>query len=124
MVLMGTNYGVYSQQQTQYYNNNAYNNSNYNRSPNTYNNVNKNYFQGIEKTSSRAFFHYNYQTSQSNQNSAAYYQTSQTNMYPQAAQSPHSVQPPKKVINTNEQNQTGVRLSKSKTLSKSFKVYF
>ena len=83
MVLMGTNYGLYNQQPTHYFNNATYSRTGYN------NNMSKNYYSGIEKTSSRAFFQYNYTPTPSQ----AYYQTNQPSMYSPPA-SPSSQHPP------------------------------
>lgn len=121
MVLMGTNY-VYNQQQAQYYNNSAYNpNANYNRT--SYNgSVNKNYFQGIEKTASRVYFSYNYQASQNASSpQTSYFQAGQQNMYQQQQQSQTSQQSTKKPQSPPSEI-SSVKLSKSKTLSKNFKV--
>ncbi len=118
---MGTNYGLYNQQPTHYFNNATYSRTGYN------NNMSKNYYSGIEKTSSRAFFQYNYTPTPSQ----AYYQTNQPSMYSPPA-SPSSQQPP--LVSTtppqpiptspkkNRNDPNGIQLSKSKTLSRNFKV--
>ena len=123
MVLMGTNYGLYNQQPTHYFNNaTTYSRSGFN------NNVGKNYYPGVEKTSSRAFFQYNYTPTPSQ----AYYQTNQSSMYsppaspsspqqsPLVSTTPQQPVPPSPKKNLNDPN--GIQMSKSKTLSRSFKV--
>ena len=122
MVLMGTNYGVYNQQQTPYYNNNSYNTPSFNRA--SFNgSVNKSsYFQNIEKTSSRVYFPYNFQSQNASSPPASYYQPSQHNIYPPTSQINQSPKKNPAPPGTPATESRAIKLSKSKTLSKNFKV--